>query len=150
MLYDRSMTIQDRCGAAYHEAGHAVVATALNCSVRKIDIGKSDASGGVEIESNYQKMCFIARIAICHAGRLAEVLFNAPMHAGSAGGDLGEVASLLEGLDEDTDSKIQRAGKVLAEEFLATYKTSVERVAQHLIIHEKMDGTTFSQLFTGR
>jgi ATP-dependent Zn protease len=70
---------RDRRGAAYHEAGHAVVAWALGLQIGEIEIaiGGDDAKGNAEIE-NDEGLPLIDRLAICVAGMEAQDLFSAP------------------------------------------------------------------------
>jgi hypothetical protein len=59
---------EDRLGAAFHEAGHAVVAWALGLSVREIEIGVNgdDAAGRAEIEDSVH-LPIVDQIAVCLA-----------------------------------------------------------------------------------
>jgi hypothetical protein len=64
------MTINDRRGAAYHEAGHIVVAWALGVEVgaAAIGINGDDAKGTAAIGDD-EGLPLIDKIALCAAGR---------------------------------------------------------------------------------
>ena len=68
-------------GAAFHEAGHVVVARFLGLRVSEVEIGMNgdDASGRAEI-SCADQLSFIDQIALCAAGLEAQEMFDAPTH----------------------------------------------------------------------
>lgn len=68
-------------GAAFHEAGHVVVARFLGLRVSEVEIGMNgdDASGRAEI-SCADPLSFIDQIALCAAGLEAQEMFDAPTH----------------------------------------------------------------------
>ncbi len=78
------MTDQDRRGAAYHEAGHAVVASALGLSVRRMEIAidGDDAKGAADIQDD-PNLPLVDQLAVCAAGLEAQKLFKAPTHDGA-------------------------------------------------------------------
>jgi hypothetical protein len=141
-------TSNDRRGIAFHEAGHAVVAWALDCQVKEIAIVGDD--GKTSILCDYQRLCFRDRLALCLAGQAAEVLYDAPMPPRSAASDFGKIARLLTGLDEDTSCKIRSLGKIRAEELLKEHTLIVERVAGYLMDNDEIDENTFIGLVLGR
>jgi hypothetical protein len=75
-------TLNDRRGIAFHEAGHAVVAWALDCHVKETAIIGDD--GKTSILCDYKRLGFGDRLALCLAGQVAEVLYDAPMPPRSA------------------------------------------------------------------
>lgn len=75
------MTYQDRVGAAYHEAGHAVIASALGLSVGRMEIAINgdDAKGAADIEIEGALLLpLVDQLAICAAGMEAQEVFEAP------------------------------------------------------------------------
>ena len=75
------MTIEERRGAAYHEAGHIVVAWSLGVEVGGAAIGVNgdDAKGTSEIGSA-EELPLVDKIALCAAGLESQSVFNAPAH----------------------------------------------------------------------
>ena len=63
------MTIEDRRGAAYHEAGHIVLAWAfgLRVSAAAIGIGGDDSTGETEFDRD-KSLPLVDKIAVCAAG----------------------------------------------------------------------------------
>ena len=59
-------------GAAFHEAGHVVVARALGLTVGTIEIGE-DGSGKAEI-SSAEHLPLVDQIALCVAGISASIV----------------------------------------------------------------------------
>jgi phytoene dehydrogenase-like protein len=114
---------QNRRGAAYHEAGHGVVAIMLGCQVKRIDVSQGYGAGSADIVHQCD-MSFRDRIAICVAGDEAQKLFDAPTHRGSAQADFGGMASLLDGFDDATSLAIRCAGRRRAREILEEQRPS--------------------------
>ena len=139
---------RDVRGAAFHEAGHAVAAAMLDCEIIGIDITAGHAAGGASIKHKCG-LSFVNRIAICIAGIVAQEIFDAPTNENAGGSDNGKIATFLDGLDPKTDAAIRSAGRESACRLLRQYEGAVNRVAQYLIEHQKMDGITFSRVFVG-
>jgi len=70
------MTDQDRLGAAYHEAGHAIVASALGLTIERMEIGINgdDAKGATDIR-DVAGLPLADQLAICAAGIEAQKIF---------------------------------------------------------------------------
>src|SRR4051794_23239319 len=97
------MTFQDRLGAAYHEAGHAVVASALGLSIGRIEIAinDDDAKGAADIEIEGALLLpLVDQLAICAAGIEAQEFFEMPTHDLAGFGDVGKMFELLHDYDE--------------------------------------------------
>ena len=141
------MTSQDRRGAAYHEAGHAVVASALGLSVGQINIGLDgdDAAGNADIECT-KGLLLTERLAVCLAGVNAQKMFGAPTHSHSGGGDHAKVIKLVDGLDDDTSSAIRAAGHQRAWDLLQIHRNKVVSLAEYLILYDTIDGDTVLQM----
>ena len=63
--------------AAYHEAGHVVVARFFGLTVGEVEIGE-DGSGRANI-SSAERLPLVDQIAVCVAGIEAQELFNCPV-----------------------------------------------------------------------
>ncbi len=74
------MTNKLRYSTAVHEAGHAVVMSALGLSVGEIEIGVDgdDTKGRTDLLCSDEHLPIIDRIAICVAGIDAQHIFECP------------------------------------------------------------------------
>jgi ATP-dependent Zn protease len=132
------MTDGDRRGAAYHEAGHVVVAWSLGLPVGNIaiSINGDDAAGKSDI-GTAAHLPIVDQLAVCLAGLEAQNLFEAHTHD-LAG--MGDFAKVLEIIDEDQLSPeqsraLREAGEKRARELLTENKSKVTAVALHLLEH---------------
>ncbi len=100
-----SRSAQDQRGAAFHEAGHAIVASALGLAIYRVEIAidGDDAKGEADIQRN-PELCLVDQIAICAAGMEAQKLYAAPTHEGAGWGDYGKMIELSKDL-EDRESR---------------------------------------------
>jgi hypothetical protein len=91
------MSFEDRRGAAYHEAGHIVVASALGLRVGAAVIGVDgdDAKGEADIDCD-RSLPLVDRIAVCAAGREAQHVFGAPTHRLAGAMDEAKIIKLTE------------------------------------------------------
>ena len=125
-------TIQDNLrDAAYHEAGHVVVARFLGLSVREVEIGE-DGSGRANI-SSAERLPLVDQIALCVAGIEAQELFNCPMHDHAALGDYKKVRGLLAGLADLESYEYRQAGYLRALEILKSRLPEIEALADQLL-----------------
>lgn len=134
------MTNPDQMGAAYHEAGHAVVAWAIGWKVGRlaIAIGGDDAKGAAQIEENPESP-LIDRIAVCYAGLESQELFDAPTHDLAGFGDHGKVYELLSDVDEDAGLALRNAGSEKARELLTTHREKLVWLATALLDQGELD-----------
>src|SRR5262245_22707181 len=91
-------------GAAFHEAGHAIVARALGLTIVTIEIGigGDDAKGQVKTSSDHH-LSRIDRLAIHAAGVEAQELFKCPTHYQAGGYDFGNMIELLEEIETEVE-----------------------------------------------
>lgn len=84
------MSHLDRRGAAYHEAGHAVVAAVLGLTVAGIEIaiGGDDAKGAT-VTGDPAGLPLEDQLTICAAGMEAQKIFDAPTHDDAGVADYG-------------------------------------------------------------
>jgi ATP-dependent Zn protease len=141
------MINRDQMGAAYREAGHAVVAWALGLNVGRlaIAIGCDDAKGSADIEHD-QDSPLIDRIALYVAGIDAQELFEAPTRENAGWGNHGKVYELLEGFDEHGGFALRCAGYQRARELLTMHKDKVDLPATALMDLREMDQDTVADL----
>jgi ATP-dependent Zn protease len=138
---------EDRLGAAYHEAGHAVVASALGLTVARIEIaiGGDDAKGEANTEGA-SKLPLIDRIAILAAGIESQRLFKAPTHELSGHGDYGMMIGLLDGFDESASLALIDEGHKRAYVLLQLHADKVKRIVSALMAHRKLERRAIMQL----
>jgi ATP-dependent Zn protease len=130
---------QDQRGAAFHEAGHAIVASALGLVVDRVEIAidGDDAKGEADIEHN-PELPLVDQIAICAAGLEAQQLYAAPSHAGAGWGDYGKMIELLEDLEDDESRKVRYEGHQRANDLLVRHGDKVERLANALLAKKRL------------
>lgn len=145
------MTIEDRKGTAYHEAGHVVVAWALGLRVRAATIGVDgdDAKGKSDIEGN-KPLQRIDRIALCAAGVEAQHVFGVPTHTRAGSMDEAEIIKLTKHLDnEKAQSAARDDGYRRAHELIQAHKAQVYRVAERLLAQGSIGEVEISKLVAG-
>ena len=116
--------------AAYHEAGHIVVARFLGLTVREVEI-EEDGSGRADI-SSAEHLPLVDQIAVCVAGIEAQELFNCPMHEHAALGDYRKVRMLLAGLTDER-YEYRQAGYLRALQILKSRLSEIEALADQLL-----------------
>src|SRR5262245_40596665 len=130
-------TIHDNLrDAAYHEAGHVVVARVLGLTVREVEI-EEDGSGRANI-SPAEHLPLVDQIALCVAGIEAQELFNCPMHDHASLGDYRKVRDLLAGLTEAESYEYRHAGYLRALEILKCRLPEIEALADQLLKQRRM------------
>lgn len=136
------MTIEDRRGNAYHEAGHIVVARALGLKVGASAIGiKGDNSAGnTEIERD-KPLPLIDKIAVCAAGLESQSVFDAPMHCYASVKDEAEIIELSEDLDETSRLARRNDGYQRAHELIKAHAAKVDQIARNLLAKGSLDQT---------
>src|SRR5262249_13031115 len=129
------MTVEDRRGAAYHEAGHIVVAWALGLRVgaAAIGINGDDAEGEADIDHD-KHLPLVDEIAICAAGREAQHVFGAPTHCRAGAMDEVKIIKLTEHLDDETARlALRNEGYQRAHEVTLAHKAKIHRIAESLL-----------------
>ena len=125
-------------GAAFHEAGHVVVAMNLGLVVGEVEIS-DDGRGRSQIAPS-DHLPLVDQIALCVAGIEAQELFNCHTHVLAAAADHGMVVGLLDGLTEAESLKHRKAACLRALEILQTHRPEIERLADYLIKHRRAHG----------
>ena len=131
---------RDQRGAAYHEAGHAVVAWALGLVVRRVEIAvdSDDAKGAAEIEDD-PTLDLLDRLAICAAGREAQKLFDAPTHDGAGWGDYGKMVVLLANREEKRQIEWMHRGHKRAFDLISLHRGKIDRLAKTVIEKKRVE-----------
>ena len=137
------MTAEERRGAAYHEAGHAIVGLKLGLSLSKIEIGLrgDDSAGMTTFHDDTKLLQPVGRIAICLAGEEAQRIFGAPLSSRRPPHlfDWYEADKLLEGLLKNEALDLERGGRELACQILKSNEKEVHQLAGALIEYGKVD-----------
>jgi len=135
--------------AAYHEAGHVLVARFLGLTVKKVEV-KEDGSGRAEINSA-ERLPLVDQIAVCVAGIEAQELFNCPMHQHAALGDYLKIRELITGLTDAESYEYRQAGYLRALEILKSRLPEIEELAHQLFTQRRVElpnglaGTGFAE-----
>jgi len=117
--------------AAYHEAGHVVIARFLGLNNREVEI-EEDGSGRADISSG-EHLPLVDQIAVCVAGIEAQELFNCPVHDHAALGDYRRVRALLAELTGAESYEYRHAGYLRALQILKSQLPEVEALAEQLL-----------------
>jgi ATP-dependent Zn protease len=136
------MTDDGLRSAAYHEAGHAVVALALGLHVDRVEIFHEDYSGDTEIVGAGD-LPLVDRIAICVAGMDAGEMFHAPAHEFAYSRDFQMVVDLLEDIAEAESDALRKTGHQRAWDLLGAHSSSVEDIAAQLLAERKINLTGY-------
>ena len=141
------MTIQDRYGAAVHEAGHAVVAWALGLKTREMAVGINGdgAAGEAEIDEGTH-LPLVDRIAIYSAGADAQRMLDAPTNGIVATLDMDEIRKLIDDRAEDEGKVLRYAGTLRSKELLELHRGKVERLAEALAERTELDQVAIEQI----
>ena len=140
-------------GTAYHEAGHAVVAFALDVrvvSVRVVFTEEKGWHGGTDTpEGAADQLSWEDRITMRIAGKAAEELFDCPADPLASLHDLGEIDSLLNrmGMSDEREARIA-AGKARARIILQQHRERALRLIGHLVDHGRIDEAEFKRLMS--
>ena len=129
------MKTNDRLrGAAFHEAGHVIVAREFGLPVGEIaiGIGGGEAKGRTDIGSAHN-LPLVDQIALCVAGVVAQSMFDWPMHNLAGVGDYAKVVQLVDGMTDANSLKLRHAAYARARAILERRATEVERLAKQLL-----------------
>src|SRR3974390_589944 len=136
------MTIEERRSTALHEAGHVVVAWALDLPVGSMQISCNgdDTAGRSEIDESARQLSLIDRIALCIAGMEAQLLFGCEStHLHADASDFVKIIEMLGGLSEDEADTIRFKGYDRAAELLVCRRPLIERIAERLAISGQLE-----------
>ena len=118
-------------GAAYHEAGHALVALHYGLEVGLIVV-RENGDGGTDI-SRIEHLSLLDRVAVCMGGGAAQQHFQAPATDHAMTADYVLIYNLTpEMTDEEREAAIEKAF-VRARSIIAQNADEVARLAKTLI-----------------
>ena len=131
----------DLRGAAFHKAGHAVVARYLGLTIGiiEIDIDGDSAKGKAEVSGDDQ-LSLIDHLALCAAGVEAQEMFDAPTHDVAGFGDGVKIFNLLEDIPVEQRKALRFAGYARAIEILKEHRAEVELLADRLLREKRITG----------
>ncbi|BBZ94535.1 hypothetical protein ACMA5K_27125 [Bradyrhizobium diazoefficiens] len=147
MSQEQSKRESDQRGAAFHEAGHIVVAWSLGLAVggAEIAIGGDDAKGTAEVQTP-DHLDLLDQLAVCAAGLEAQELFEAPTHDIGGVGDYGQMWNLLEDVEEEDRRSLIDKGHARASELVSAHRETVERIAAALLQKKRLDADEVARL----
>ena len=118
-------------GAAFHEAGHVIVAKEFGLPVGEIAIGiDGDHAKG---RTAAHHLPVIDQIALCVAGAVAQSVFNWPTPTFAGVGDYARVIELVDGMTDAKSLKLRHAAYARARKILERRATEVARLAEQLL-----------------
>ena len=123
--------------AAFHEAGHVVVARTLGLPVGAIWV-QADGGGGAEIGPS-DHLPLVDRIAALVAGTEAVDLFKCTPPEHSAATDHAAISKLVAHLSEDESLSVRNAAYGRARSILWDRLAEVEPIARQLIKHRRIE-----------
>ena len=133
-----AQTIQENLRyAAYHEAGHVVVACFFGLTVRQVEI-EEDGSGRADI-SSAERLPLVDQVAVCVAGIEAQELFDCPMHDHAALGDYLKVRELMAGLTDAESYQCRQAGYLRALQILKSRLPEIDELAHRLFRQRRIE-----------
>lgn len=144
------MASKDEYRAAVHEAGHVVVAWALELKTRRMAAGidGDEAAGAAEIEESAH-LPLIDQIAICSAGADAQRMFDTPTHDIAAFSDMVKIRNLIEDLTEDEGEVLRYAGYRRSKKLLELHRAKVDRLARALAERGELDQVEIERILNG-
>ena len=126
--------------AAYHEAGHVVVACFLGLTVKEVEI-REDGSGRANI-SSAERLPLVDQIAVCVSGIEAQELFNCPVYDHAALGDYLKVRELMAELTDAESYEYRQAGCLRALQILKSRLPEIEALAHQLFNQRRVEALT--------
>jgi Peptidase M50B-like len=127
-------------GAAFHEAGHAIVARHFGQTIIAIEIHK-DGSGKTDADGSIDHLSRIDKITLHYAGLASTNFFKCPTHKGMLAADHAEIIKLAEGPSEENSLEVRNAGYLRAVEIVKANATEIEQLATRLIEQRRIDGS---------
>jgi ATP-dependent Zn protease len=142
------MAAEDRIGAAYHEAGHAIVLWVFGLQVDSVAIGIAgdDAAGHTMIMGSDEHLSEFDRIVISEAGLEAQEVFEAPTHDHAGLADYAKIIDILGDISAEESLKIRTAARERAREIILANRSKVARLAEYLIENGRISGFAFLEL----
>jgi len=141
--------------AAYHEAGHAIVAWSFDLVVGSVHLDLANNSGHAKIVGAERLEEVSHRVAVSYAGFEAEDMFKGPAVFVRAKDDFDRASKTLKnalaqqfgkGLYSPEGRRLQAACRACAQDRITEHEAKVREVAQHLLQHHEMDGATFERM----
>jgi hypothetical protein len=127
---------------AIHEAGHAVVALALNLHIRRVALDNV-GGGSVNCATSADR---IERIAMCAAGWKAEQRFGTPTPMSKKRDDVRKMCADLAQLPLLQRRAARLQGFKLAEEKIRVSTVRLIRIADALLSHHELDHAAIERI----
>ena len=126
-------------GAAYHEAGHVVVARVYGLQVAEIWIDEYGGGGGTRIQDPKELSLPInAQIALSLAGGIAQKCFTAPTNTNAMGKDWQTFCEITQNMPSKERFAAKCAGYVLARNIIMKNQDELKRLARFLVEHKRV------------
>jgi hypothetical protein len=128
-------------GAAFHEAGNAVVALYFGLKVIEVEI-REDGTGKTDTVGATDDLPLIDRIAILCAGEASRTIFKCRSHTVAIP---SEISTLVGGLADDHRLQIRNTAYLRAIEIIKSNAPEVERLAGYLIKQRRLEETQLNK-----
>lgn len=119
-------------GAAFHEAGHVVVARHFGQKITAVEIYE-DGGGKTDTEGPIDHLSRIDRIAIAYAGLASQTIFKYRTHPNVTAGDYVVISKIVESLTDKESFETRNAGFQRATEIVKSNALEVEQIVGVLI-----------------
>jgi hypothetical protein len=126
-------------GAAFHEAGHIVVARHFGLKITAVEIHE-DGRGRTDMVGSVDHLSRIDRIAIAYSGYASQTIFKCRTHASIVWSDHAAISKIVEGLTDEQSLAERDAGYALATEIVKNNALEVEQIIGVLIEKRRIDG----------
>jgi hypothetical protein len=140
--------------AAYHEAGHTVVAWSFGLPLARVYLDLEKEDGGVDyLAERFDRLCLLQQIVFHYGGPVLENIFRGPASSKRCSGDHVNVHVLLEKNGtpkeepEGEGQALQTRAYSWAEKLLRRHEARAGRVAERLLQPpHKLSTARFKQL----
>ena len=118
-------------GAAYHEAGHVVLALHYGVKIGNIELAE-DGEGSDDLQSA-ERLPLIDRVSICMGGAAAQTHFQAPATQQAVTADYTTILNFTPELTNEEREALIEKGFVRARSIVARKADEVARLAKMLM-----------------
>ena len=139
---------ENRVGAAYHEAGHVVIAWVFGLAPGNIEVAiDGDEFAGKTMVGSDEHLPELDRLAICYAGMVAQEIFECPTHENAGVSDYAKMIEILgDEISEEESFERRNAAYARARKILLANRAKIERLALHLVDKVQISGSECFEL----
>ena len=138
------LAVAKRWPTAVHEAGHAIVATAVGLTIECLVISSEDNTAGCTRIECAENLNIVDQIAVTIAGAVAQSLMNAESHDLASFGDEARIRTLVDDLEPAEGERIRNEGAARAGDILTSSRSQLTSVAAALATKKRLSGEEFA------